>query len=74
MSSYSGGPAVTGIFIANFVGSLIAEKIIMKRMGKEWFYTYRSALVAGFAAGEGTAVAVFASIVVTAKAMWVLPF
>lgn len=74
MSSYSGGPVATGIFIANFIGSLIAEKIIIKRMGKEWFYTYRAALVAGFAAGEGTAVAIFAAIVVTAKAMWVLPF
>ncbi|MEM0050884.1 MAG: hypothetical protein QXW39_10195 [Candidatus Bathyarchaeia archaeon] len=74
MASYSGGPAVTAIFIANFLGSLFAEKVIIRRMGKDWFYNYRASLVAGFAAGEGTAVAIFAAAVVTAKAMWVLPF
>ena len=68
------GPTVAIPFtLSYFIGAIIA-RIFERKLGKEWFQTYRSVMVAGIFTGEGFVIAVSTAIALIAKSTWALPF
>lgn len=61
------GPFTT--FLGTVTGSLFR-----RRLGKEWWMSNRTALVAGIAVGEGTALALLLGISIATKMIWMMPY
>jgi len=72
LTGYAGG--IMHLQIAGFFGSLIANLIIIPRMGKDWYQRHRSSIIAGLITGEAVAIAIAAALVMAYKALWILPY
>lgn len=59
---------------ASFLGALVGRYVLQRRFGKEWWLTYRAAIVAGVATGEGVMVGITAAAIMIAKCLWTLPY
>jgi hypothetical protein len=72
LTGYAGG--LMHLQIAAFFGSLIANLIVIPRMGKDWYRTHRSSIIAGLITGEAVSIAIVAALVMAYKALWILPY
>lgn len=60
--------------IAVLIGSIIGNVVLPRVTGREWWREYRTVLISGFAAGEGTAIGVSIVGALLAKAVWAWPY
>ncbi|RLF14294.1 MAG: hypothetical protein DRN06_07305 [Thermoprotei archaeon] len=60
--------------IAVLVGSIIGNVVLPRMTSREWWREYRSVLVSGFAAGEGTAIGMSIIGALLSKAVWAWPY
>lgn len=56
-----------------FLGT-VTGLLISKRLGKEWWMSNRTALVAGIAVGEGVALALLLGISIATRMIWMMPY
>lgn len=68
------GPTVAIPIPVSYLIGAIAAKFIERRMGKEWFQTNRSVIVAGLFTGVGFTIAISAAIALIARSMWASPY
>ncbi len=68
------GPTVPIPFTVSYVIGAIAAKVVEKRMGKEWFQTNRTVIVAGIFTGVGLTVAMSTAIALIVRSMWAMPY
>ncbi len=61
-------PFTFSILIGGIIG-----KLLMRKVGKEWWDEYKSVIVAGVLLGEGVIVAISAALMLISKAMWISP-
>jgi len=60
--------------LAQFIGSLIAAKLITPKMGKDEFNAIRGNLVLGFTIGIGFIELLRSCLILLGKSMWLLPY
>ena len=68
------GPTLPIPFTVSYMIGAIAAKLMERRMGKEWFQTNRTIIVAGIFTGVGLTVALSTAIALIARSMWALPY
>ncbi len=68
------GPTVAIPIPTSYLIGAIVAKFLQKRMGKEWFQTNNSVIVAGLFTGVGFTIAFSAAIALIARSMWASPY
>ena len=68
------GPTLPIPYTLSYMIGAIAAKLVERRMGKEWFQTNRSVIVAGIFTGVGLTVAFSTAIALIASSMWAMPY
>ena len=68
------GPTIPIPYTVSYLIGAVVAKLMKRRMGREWFETNRTVIVAGIFTGLGLTVALSTAIALIARSLWAMPY
>ena len=68
------GPTIPIPYTVSYLIGALVAKLMKRRVGKEWFETNRTVIVAGIFTGLGLTVALSTAIALIARSLWAMPY